>query len=106
MTEPGDAASPRLVDRWPNFARQLHVALLAEDAALLAAQVETLRVVAACGCGDDFCQSFYTAPKPDGTYGPGHENVELDPPWPGMLVLDLVDGRIVHVEVLDRDPLD
>ncbi len=68
--------------------------------------METLRVVARCGCGDDFCQSFYTAPKPDGAYGPGHRNVLLDPPWSGMLILDVVDGLIAYVEVLDRDPLD
>jgi len=24
-----------------------------------------------CGCGDDFCQSFYTQPRPEGPYGPG-----------------------------------
>lgn len=55
-----------------------------------------------CGCGDSFCQSFYTAPKPNGAYGPGHSNVPLIPPWPGMLVLDIVDGQIKYVEVLDR----
>jgi len=38
--------------------------------------------------------------------GPGHSNVNLDPPWTGMLVLDDVDGRIMYVEVLDRPPLD
>ncbi|QLQ11835.1 MAG: hypothetical protein HZY75_09755 [Nocardioidaceae bacterium] len=101
-----DAASPRLVDRWPDFARQLREALVAEDEELLVTQVETLSVIAECGCGDDFCQSFYTAPKPDGAYGPGHWNVLLDAPWSGMLILDVVDGQIVYVEVLDRDPLD
>jgi hypothetical protein len=32
--------------------------------------------------------------------------VLLDPPWSGMLILDVVDGQIAYVEVLDRDPLD
>ncbi|WP_370038325.1 hypothetical protein [Nocardioides sp.] len=100
-----DATSPRLVDRWPDFTGQLRQALVAEGEDLLATQVETLRVIAECGCGDDFCQSFYTAPKPDGPFGPGHRNVLLDPPWSGMLILDVVDGQIVYVEVLDRDPL-
>jgi hypothetical protein len=59
-----------------------------------------------CGCGDTFCQSFYTAPKPDGPYGPGHSNVLLDPPWPRMLILDVVDGRIMYVEVIDRPKRD
>lgn len=106
MTEPMDATSQRLVDRWPVLGGQLRDALVAEGEESLAAQMETLRVVARCGCGDDFCQSFYTAPKPDGAYGPGHRNVLLDPPWSGMLILDVVDGLIAYVEVLDRDPLD
>ena len=64
-----------------------------------------LRLVAECGCGDGFCQSFKTAPHPDGQpYGPGHRCVPLSPAE-GMLVLDVVDGRIVYVEVLDRAPL-
>ena len=52
----------------------------------------------------EFCQSFYTAPRPDAGYGPGHRNVCLDPRR-GMLVLDVVDGRIMFVEVLDYPPL-
>ncbi|RNI17202.1 hypothetical protein [Flexivirga caeni] len=106
MTEPADAGSPRLVDRYPVLAQQLREALVAEREPSLADQVEKLRVVAECGCGDDFCQSLYTAPKPTGAYGPEHRNVRLDAPWPGMLILDVVDGQIAYVEVLDRSPLD
>ena len=97
---------PRLVDRWPVLGGQLRDALVAEGEESLVAQVETLRVVARCGCGDGFCQSFYTAPKPDGIWGPGHRNVLLAPPWSGLLILDVVYGQITYVEVLDRDPLD
>ena len=105
-TELMAGTSERLVDRWPLLGRQLRDALVAEGEDALVPQVEALHVVAECGCGDDFCQSFYTAPKPDGAYGPGHRNVLLDPPWSGMLILDVVDGQIAYVEVLDRDPLD
>jgi hypothetical protein len=56
-------------------------------------------------CGDDFCQSFYTAPKPAGAYGTGHSNICLDPPWPGYLILDVLHDDIVHIEVLHRTPL-
>ncbi|WTW97311.1 hypothetical protein OG216_29940 [Streptomycetaceae bacterium NBC_01309] len=53
-----------------------------------------------CDCGDDFCQGFYTAPKPDGPYGPGHRTVAL---WgPGHINLDLVRNTVMYVEVLDR----
>lgn len=96
----------RMADRWPSLADQFRRALLAEGEAGLAVSVHGLRVVEPCGCGDEFCQSFYTAPKPDGAYGPGHRNVWLDPPWPGMLILDVVQGEIVFVEVLYRTPLD
>jgi len=96
----------KLVDRWPNLATQLVAALRDDGHQHLAAQVPELPVVMECGCGDSFCQSFYTALKPTGAYGPGHSNVVLDPPWSGWLILDVVDGRIMYVEVLYRPPLD
>ncbi|WP_019136141.1 hypothetical protein [Cellulomonas massiliensis] len=97
----------RLVDRWPIFASELRAALLDADERALADDVDDMVVVQVCGCGDDFCRSFYTAPPPDGTWGPGHRNISLSPPWPGMLVLDVVDGSITYVEVSGRPrPLD
>jgi hypothetical protein len=96
----------RLIDRWPKLSSELRDALIAEAQAGLANSVDALEVVQRCGCGDDFCQSFYTADPPDGVFGPGHRNVLLDPPWTGMLILDVVDDAIVYVEVLDRPPLD
>ncbi|AUG75483.1 hypothetical protein CFP65_0520 [Kitasatospora sp. MMS16-BH015] len=90
---------------FPDLAEEL-IGLLQEEGeeelALLAAD---LRLVAECGCGDDFCQSFKTAPHPAGkAYGPDHRCVLLAPAQ-GMLVLDVVDTRIMYVEVLHRDPL-
>ncbi|WP_406050280.1 hypothetical protein [Kribbella sp. NBC_00889] len=96
----------RLVDQWPKLSSELRDALIAEDEVGLANSVDSLEVVQACGCGDDFCQSFYTADPPDGAYGPGHRDVLLGPPWTGMLILDVVGDEIVYVEVLDRPPLD
>jgi hypothetical protein len=93
-------------DQWPTLADQLRGALLADQETTLAASVDSLTAVALCPCGDDFCQSFYTAPKPDGAYGPGHRNVLLNPPWVGYLILDVVKDEIVFVEVLYRSPLD
>jgi hypothetical protein len=88
--------------RWAVLAAQLVEALQAEGRNELARQVGELEVHELCGCGDSFCQSFYTAPRPEGAYGPGHRCLPLDAPWSGMLVLDLVAGQIVYVEVLDR----
>ena len=70
----------------------------------LAAQVPQLKVVDRCRCGDDFCSSFYTQPKPEGSYGPGHRCLDLDAAE-GMLVLDVVAGTIAHVEILNRNDI-
>lgn len=67
----------------------------------LAGSVPRLRFYGRCTCGDCFCQGFYTAPRPAGAYGPGHRNVCLSP-TAGMLILDVVDNRIMFVEVLYR----
>ena len=55
-----------------------------------------------CGCGDDFCASFYTQPKPKGAYSPGHDTLALETAAQGMLIFDVVDGVISFVEVLYR----
>jgi hypothetical protein len=68
----------------------------------LALQVESLSVVDRCRCGDDFCATFYSEPRPRGAYGAGHRNVVLSPEV-GMLILDVVNERIVTVEVLYND---
>lgn len=70
----------------------------------LASQVSGLRILDRCCCGDDFCASFYTQAKPSGAYGPGHRNVILEP-VKGMLILDVVDDVIAHVEILHRDDI-
>lgn len=98
--------TPALISsRWPDLAAELVVALREAGEERLIAQVAGLRVIQECGCGDDFCQSFYTEPKPDGAYGPGHRNVGLSPSGPGMLILDLVNDKVMYVEVIDRPVL-
>jgi hypothetical protein len=94
------------MDQWPVLAGQLRQALEAEGYAQLAVSVDGLNVVELCGCGDDFCKSFSTRPKPEGAYGPGHRNISLAAPWPGYLILDVVHDEIAFVEVLYRTALD
>lgn len=96
----------RLIDRWPKLAGELRQALIYEGRLDLADAVDWLEVVQPCPCGDAFCQSFYTAPPPSGTYGPDHKNIPLFPPWAGMLIVDVVEDKIKFVEVLERPPLD
>ena len=92
----------RFRDIAPEFAEELAALLLADGQLRLAEQVLAAEVVARCRCEDAFCASFYTAPPPDGAYGPGHDAIPLDPEV-GAVVLDVVDGRLRYVEVLRHD---
>jgi hypothetical protein len=96
---------PLVSAKWPHLAAELVTALREEGEDDLADRVDSLHVLQECGCDDDFCQSFFTAPEPTGAYGPGHRNVGLSPSKPGYLILDVVDDAIVYVEVLHRPPL-
>jgi hypothetical protein len=84
-----------LADVLPVFATELRQLLEEQGEPELAAQVPGLKIF-------DFCSTFYTQPKPEGAYGPGHRNVALRPE-DGMLILDVVGGEIACVEVLDRN---
>ncbi|MET8542307.1 hypothetical protein ABZW03_16855 [Kitasatospora sp. NPDC004799] len=96
---------PLVHEVFPTLAIELITLLGQEGEPELAATVRSLPLVAECNCGDDFCQSFRTAPHPAGQpYGPGHRCVTLSPA-DGTLVLDVVDDRIMYVEILDRAPL-
>jgi hypothetical protein len=93
-----------LADELPALSKELQELLTKEGESGLAAQVPTLTIVDRCRCGDDFCASFYTQPKPNGGYGPGHCNLVLEPAV-GMLILDVVDGVIAQVEILHRNDI-
>jgi hypothetical protein len=93
--------STLLSEALPLLSQELQQLLTEAGEAELASQVSALRIVDRCRCGDDFCASFYTQPKPKGAYGPGHRNVVLDPAK-GMVILDVVDDVIAKVEVLHR----
>lgn len=91
-----------LTDALPKLAVELEQLLKKHGESELAAQVSALAIVDRCRCGDDFCASFYTRPKPKGAYGPDHRCLDLDAEK-GMVILDVVSGVIAHVEVLNRD---
>jgi hypothetical protein len=93
---------PLLREVNPTLSAELITLLRKENEHELAADAENLRIFADCGCGDDYCQSFYTVEPPDGPWGEGHSNIMLDPAR-GMLILDVVHGRITYVEVLYSD---
>ena len=92
----------RLSKELPDLAGELERLLAKDGEHDLAAQVQQLCIVDRCRCGDDFCATFYTVPRPSGAWGPNHRNVSLDCER-GMLILDVVDEIITCVEVLFRD---
>lgn len=93
---------PLVRDVFPEFVAELISLLEHEGERELAICAWDLRLVDECGCGDDFCQSFATEAHPQGQpYGAGHRCVPLLSAR-GMLCLDVVYGRIMYVEVLDR----
>ena len=93
-----------LVDCLPEFSDELRSLSLQARRPDIAEQIGLMQLVDRCRCGDDFCATFYTGPRPEDSYGPNHENVEL-PAGEGMIILDLVDGRVQCVEVLYRDEI-
>ncbi|MFC1402668.1 MULTISPECIES: hypothetical protein [Streptacidiphilus] len=96
---------PLVRDVFPDLVAELTALLEGEGEGWLAICVRDVRLVGKCRCTDDFCQSIRTADHPQGQpYGPGHRCVPLMPEE-GMLNLDVLDGRIMFIEVLDRAPM-
>jgi hypothetical protein len=91
-----------LNDSLPNLSQEFTTLLVSAEEPTLAAQIASLEIIQRCPCNDDFCSSFYTAPRPVGAYGPGHRNVYLEPES-GMIILDVVDERIMKIEILYWD---
>ena len=92
----------RVSDALPDLSAEITLLLEKEGRPELARQVADLTIRDRCRCGDDFCGTFYTAPRPDGSWGPNLECIPLEPNQ-GMLILDVVAGKISSVEVLYRD---
>ncbi|MBC3843591.1 hypothetical protein GXW82_35450 [Streptacidiphilus sp. 4-A2] len=83
MTAEGELTSelvrPQLSEVLPDFAEELARLLRAEGEHQLADDIGAQRFYGWCTCTDDFCQSFRTAPEPNGAYGPGHRSIPLLP---------------------------
>ena len=104
MTGPA-STSPLLTASLPDVATELARLLATEGLDALAQQVATLPVVDRCRCEDSFCATFYTATPPKGAWGPGHKTIPLLDANGRMVNVDVLNGAIVAVEVLDRDEL-
>jgi hypothetical protein len=95
---------PRIKDVTPELVTELQRLLRRAGESAVAEQVAHLVMVDRCRCGDSFCASFYTAPRPVGRFGPGHRTIPLLSEN-GILNVDVIGSTIVHVEVLRRDEL-
>lgn len=90
-------------DVLPQVATQMRRLLIEqEERPDLASQVDELRVVALCPCGDDFCAQFDTAIEPSGGWSsfgsvemlsPGEEADRID------LLIMIAGDQIINVEV-------
>jgi hypothetical protein len=110
----------RLTAIWPDVVARLKTLLTQAGESQLAETVEDLWVFDCCDCGADYCATVYTQPRPRGGFGPGHRNivfwnpntVDLDtrktvaeqgiyPTTEFTTILDVVDGNIMRIEILD-----
>lgn len=93
-----------LVDQFPELASELGELLQGNGEERLAQTIGDLSVVDRCRCGDEFCATMYTLPRPLGAWGEGHRNAALNP-QKGFLIVDVVHERIAEIEVLYRDEI-
>jgi len=55
-----------LIDCLPDFCNELRLLSLESGNPEIAEQIGSLQLVDRCRCSDEFCGTFYTAPKPNG----------------------------------------
>ena len=95
-------SAPLLRDVPPDFADELRALLLEADRPDLAVEVQNLQVTSRHQCGHWFCQSFHTESVSQGPSGSGEDGTIPLSLEMGMVIVDIADGRITFVEVLDR----
>lgn len=96
---------PLVRDALPSFAPELE-RLIAVESPELAAQVEGLRLVGRCRCGQSDCATFHVISSrlalPASDYcASGLDCLELESDG-GLVVVDVERGRLRSIEVLGR----
>jgi len=98
-------ADPLLLrEVFPELTAELESLLKLKSENALASQVASLSIVDRCHCGDDFCATIYTVPRPKGRWGNNHRCFDLDATR-GIIMLEVVDEKIADVEILNRDEI-
>ena len=93
-----------LRDVLPELASELKNLFRESESPHLAQQVDDLQILDRCRCGDSFCATIYTLPKPKEAWGKGHYTILLDAET-GMIIVDVLDDKIAEVEILYRDEI-
>lgn len=93
-----------IADVFPQFYHELVEFIEESSHPDLAGQIYSLPIMSICECDDPGCAMFYTAPRPEGAWGPHHGNVVLEPQR-GLMALDVVRLEIVAVEIMYRPDL-
>lgn len=90
------------VEAFPDLAAEVVALLERAGHAGLAEQLPELSVLERCRCGDDSCATIEMTVGAELGAASVRETIPLDPET-GMISVDVVDGRIVTIEVLFRD---
>jgi hypothetical protein len=101
--KPAARKPPLLTDVDSEFAEELKQLLVKAGASEFAQLVARLPVVEPCDCDQPDCASFYAVPRFQAgwLWGRGGETIVLAPAQ-GTVSVDVVDGRILAVEVFHR----
>jgi len=91
---------PAVGDLFVEFFPELSTLIQTAGHAHLIEELRRAPVASRCNCGDAACAHFYTSAWPRAGHR-SHENIAL-PSQSGMVILDVFEGRVVAVEVLDR----
>jgi hypothetical protein len=97
-------AFPLLSEVAPELMSELQRLLLDQSEPDLADKVAGLAIVELCPCSDDFCATFYTAPRHRPGPARGSRTIQLAPAE-GYLNVDVDASDILGVEILFRDEL-
>lgn len=94
----------RLVrDILPDVYAELEVVVEAGDPHL-ARKLDALTVAESCGCGDAFCASFYTGPRPrNGWSDEGSHRTVTGSNQGLVFAMDVVDDTIRYVEIFSAE---
>lgn len=89
-----------MADLLPHVLAELEAGLREEGEIPLIETLPRLRVTEPCGCGDDFCSSFYTGPRPRHSWAEEGSARTIGIGGGTVFAIDVVDDEIRYVEII------